>query len=133
MWIWYAFELEASGGQEGSNFTLRGPTVRLSPRDAQAMAMTIHELTTNAAKYGALSVGSGHVEVAWRTKRRDADLHLWLRWQERGLQLQDTAPQKRFGARVIEDSLPYILGGTSRLNFNPDGVECVMEFPLPKD
>jgi two-component sensor histidine kinase/PAS domain-containing protein len=127
------FELEASGGQEGSSFTLRGPTVRLSPRDAQAIAMTIHELTTNAAKYGALSVDSGHVEVAWRTERRDAHSHLWLRWRERGLHLQDTAPAKGLGTRVIEDSLPYILGGTSRLSFHPDGVECVMEFPLPTD
>jgi PAS domain S-box-containing protein len=127
------FELAASGGQEGSSFTLCGPTVSFSPRDAQAIAMAIHELTTNAAKYGALSVGSGHVEVAWRTERRDARAHLWLRWRERGLQLQDTAPAKGFGARVIEDSLPYILGGTSRLSFHPDGVECVMEFPLPTD
>jgi two-component sensor histidine kinase/PAS domain-containing protein len=127
------FELEAGGGQEGSDFTLRGPTVRLSPRAAQAIAMTIHELTTNAAKYGALSVDSGHVEVAWRTERRGARSHLSLRWRERGLQLRDTAPPKGLGARVIEDSLPYILGGTSRLSFRPDGVECVLEFPLPTD
>jgi two-component sensor histidine kinase/PAS domain-containing protein len=127
------FELEASGGQEGSSFTLQGPSVRLAPRDAQAMAMTIHELTTNAAKYGALSVDSGHVEVVWRTEQRDAYWHLWLRWRERGLQLQDRAPAKGFGVRVIEDSLPYILGGTSRLTFHPDGVECVIEFPLPEE
>ena len=127
------FELEASGGQEGSNFTLKGPTVRLSPRDAQAMAMTIHELTTNAIKYGAFSVEAGQVEVAWRIEQRDAKTHLWLHWRERGLQLQDTSPQRGFGSRVIEDSLPYILGGTSRLTFHSDGVECVMEFPLPRD
>jgi two-component sensor histidine kinase/PAS domain-containing protein len=127
------FELEAGGGQEGSSFTVQGPSVRLSPRDAQAMAMTIHELTTNAVKYGAWSVDSGHVEVAWRTEQRDAHTHLWLRWRERGRQLQDTAPAKGFGARVIEHSLPYILGGTSRLTFHPDGVECVMEFPVPGD
>jgi two-component sensor histidine kinase len=91
--------------------------------------MTLHELTTNAAKYGALSVDSGHVDVAWRL---DDGTHLWLRWRERGLELRETAPTKGFGARVIEDSLPYILGGTSRLSFHRDGVECVMELPLPR-
>jgi len=126
------FELEASGAQEGSNFTLHGPAVRLSPRDAQAVAMTIHELTTNAVKYGALSVDPGHVEVAWRIEQRDAGSHLWLRWRERGLELGDTAPQRGFGSRVIEESLPYILGGTSRLTFHPDGVECLIEFPVPE-
>jgi two-component sensor histidine kinase/PAS domain-containing protein len=126
------FELEASGGHEGSNFALTGPAVRLSPRDAQAMAMTVHELATNAVKYGALSADAGHVEVAWRTEQRDAQTHLWLRWRERGLELRNTAPEKGFGSRVIEESLPYIFGGTSQLTFHSDGVECVIEFPLPE-
>ncbi|HZA65762.1 MAG TPA: sensor histidine kinase [Geminicoccaceae bacterium] len=94
--------------------------------------MTIHELTTNAVKYGALSVDPGHIEVEWDTGQRDAETHLWLRWRERGLELGDTAPQKGFGSRVIEESLPYILGGTSHLTFHPDGVECLIEFPLPE-
>jgi two-component sensor histidine kinase len=126
------FELEAAGGREGPDFTIQGPSARLSPRDAQAMAMTIHELTTNALKYGALSVAPGRVEVAWRTEPRDGQRHLWLRWREHGLQVQDTAPAKGFGSRVIEDSLPYILGGISQLTFHPDGAECTIEFPLPE-
>jgi two-component sensor histidine kinase len=126
------FELAASGGQEGSNFTLEGPSVRLSPRDAQAMAMTIHELTTNAVKHGALTADGGHVEVAWRTEQRDAKTHLWLRWRERGLEIANTAPERGFGSRVIEESLPYIFGGTSQLTFHSDGVKCVIEFPLPE-
>ena len=127
------FELDAAGGREGSNVTLEGPVVRLSPRDAQAMAMTIHELTTNALKYGALSLESGRVGVAWRTEQRDGQAHLWLRWREHGLQVEDQAPIKGFGSRVIEDSLPYILGGTSKLTFHADGAECVIEFPLPAE
>ncbi len=127
------FELEASGGREGSNFTLQGPEVRLSPRDAQAMAMTIHELTTNALKYGALSLESGRIEIVWRTAPRDGKSHLGLCWREHGLQVHASAPIRGFGSRVIEDSLPYILGGTSRLIFHPDGVECLIEFPLPEE
>jgi two-component sensor histidine kinase/PAS domain-containing protein len=127
------FELEASGGREGSNLTLQGPVVRLSPRDAQAMAMTIHELTTNALKYGALSTASGRIEVAWRTEQRDARSHLWLRWRERGVEVKDQAPKKGFGSRVIEESLPYIFGGTSQLTFHADGAECVIAFALPDE
>src|SRR5690606_11440546 len=119
------FELDASGGREGSNFTVRGPAVRLSPRDAQAMAMTIHELATNALKYGALASEVGRIEVDWRTEHDDAERHLSLRWREHGVELGGAVPQKGFGARVIEDSLPYMLGGTSRLFFHPDGVECL--------
>ena len=126
-------ELEASGGEEGKNFTLQGPVVRLSPRDAQAMAMTVHELATNAVKYGALSVHSGRIEIAWRLEPREADRYLCLSWREHGLDIRDTAPRRGFGSRVIEDSLPYILGGTSRLTFHPDGAECAIEFPLPED
>ena len=127
------FELEASGGREGSTFTLRGPAVRLSPRDAQAIAMTIHELASNALKYGALSVGSGRLEVAWRTERRADDWHFRFRWREHGVPMGDPAPDKGFGSRTIEESLPYILGGSSRLTFHPDGAECVIEFPLPEE
>jgi two-component sensor histidine kinase/PAS domain-containing protein len=126
-------ELEASGGREGATFTVRGPAVHLSPRDAQAMAMTIHELATNALKYGGLSVPAGRVEVAWRTDRRDDDWHLRLQWRERGVGIENSTPTRGFGARTIEENLPYILGGSSRLTFHPDGAECVIEFPLPED
>ena len=135
------FELEAAGANEPADFTLRGPAdftlegpeVRLSPRDAQAMAMTVHELTTNALKYGALSVDGGRIEVAWQSGLRDGRWHLRLRWREHGLALQDRDPRRGFGARVIENSLPYILGGSSKLSFHADGVECVIAFPLPQE
>ena len=95
--------------------------------------MPLPRTCTNALKYGALSVNSGLIEVAWHTEQRNGQSHLWLRWREHGLQGQDEAPRKGFGSRVIEDSLPYILGGTSQLTFHADGAECVIEFPLPGD
>jgi two-component sensor histidine kinase/PAS domain-containing protein len=126
-------ELEASGGREGSTFSIRGPAVRLSPRDAQAMAMTLHELATNALKYGALSIPSGRVAVAWRTDRRDDAWHLRLQWREHGVRIENRPPSKGFGSRTIEGGLPYILGGSSRLTFHLDGAECVIKFPLPEE
>jgi two-component sensor histidine kinase/PAS domain-containing protein len=124
-------ELNAAGAEEGNTFTVQGPTVGLSPRDGQAMAMMVHELTTNATKYGALSVASGHIAIAWDVERRDGQLHLRFRWQEHGVRITDSEPAKGFGSRVIEKTLPYMLGGTSVLTFHPHGAECVLEIPLP--
>jgi two-component sensor histidine kinase len=126
------FELEAAGAREGSAFTFAGPAVRLSPRDAQAMAMTLHELATNALKHGAFSVPSGRIEVTWRTDRRDDGWHFWFRWREHGVRIVSPCSRRGFGSRTIENGLPYILGGSSQLTFHRDGAECVIEFALPE-
>jgi two-component sensor histidine kinase len=127
------FELQAHGAEEGTDYTLQGPSVRLSPRVVQAMAMTIHELTTNAAKYGALSGSPGRIEITWNTEWRSGTNHLLFHWRERGVQTLATAPAKGFGSQVIESMLPYMLGGTSDLTFHQDGAECLIEFPLPEE
>jgi two-component sensor histidine kinase len=123
-------ELNAAGAEEGKTYTAKGPPVRLSPRDAQAIAMTVHELTTNAAKYGALAVPSGRIDISWEVARTDHQLHLSVRWQEHGPQITDNKPPKGFGSEVIEGTLPYMLGGTSVLTFHPHGTECLLEVPV---
>ncbi len=65
------FELAAAGASEGANYSSSGPAVHLSPGDAQALSMTVHELTSNAIKYGALQAENGQVEIAWRTEPRN--------------------------------------------------------------
>jgi two-component sensor histidine kinase/PAS domain-containing protein len=123
-------ELESVGAEIGRNFTMDGPAVLLPQRDAQAVTMTVHELTTNAAEYGALKVDHGQIEINWRTDRRgDAD-DLTFHWQERGVSIVELAPARGFGSDVIERSLPHMLGGTAQLTFGPDGVVCRLEFPL---
>jgi PAS domain S-box-containing protein len=124
-------ELEAVGAHEGKNFIVEGPTVRLSPHDAQAMAMAIHELTTNAAKYGALSAAGGTIAITWRVERRNDRPHLSFHWREHGVRIASTDPTRGFGSQVIEKSLPYMLGGTAELTFKADGVGCRLEFSLP--
>ncbi len=124
-------ELEAGGAEDGIHFTADGATVRLSPRDAQTMAMTVHELATNAAKYGALKADGGKIEIRWRTHRVNGTNRLTFTWRERGVRLQDLTPRKGFGSEVIEHSLAYMLGGAARLSFEPDGVAYWLEFPLP--
>jgi two-component system, chemotaxis family, CheB/CheR fusion protein len=95
------------------------------------MAMTIHELTTNAAKYGALRSDNGRIEIRWRTDRRNDRDYLTFEWRERGVRIEELVPARGFGSSVIERSFPYMLGGTAELTFRPDGAACRLDFPLP--
>ncbi|MBL27331.1 MAG: sensor histidine protein kinase [Rhodospirillaceae bacterium] len=126
-------ELVAVGAEEGRHYSIDGPDVRLTPRNAQAFAMTIHELTTNAAKYGALSVDGGRIDMTWKMDRRDGEDRLCFRWRESGVQIAEREPKRGFGSKVIEESLPHMLGGSARLKFHRDGAECLVEYPIPPD
>ncbi len=123
-------ELQAVGAEEGREFTLDGPAVTLSPRDAQALALAIHELTTNAVKYGALKSEAGSVDVSWRVERNDERM-LAFSWRERGVRLKEHERHEGFGTQMIERSVPHMLGGTSKFTFHPDGAEWEITFALP--
>jgi PAS domain S-box-containing protein len=125
-------ELESVGAENGRNFTVDGPVVQLPPREAQAMFLAVHELTTNAAKYGALAAENGRIEIRWRTTRRNDQDFLTFEWQERGVRIDELAPDRGFGSTVIERSLPHIVGGTAELTFKRDGVAFRLEFPIPQ-
>jgi two-component sensor histidine kinase len=109
---------------------IQGPRLGLPPRIAQAVAMAIHELVTNAAKYGALSREDGSIEVRWGTEQRGREEYASFRWRERGVPIQIAVTKRGFGSEIIEYSLPYALGGTAQLTFHSDGAECLIEFPL---
>jgi two-component sensor histidine kinase len=124
-------ELTAGGAELGLHFTVEGPAVALSPRDAQAMGMTIHELTTNAAKHGALKTEKGRIEISWRVDQTEGGQQLKFGWREHGVKVEDVAPARGFGTEVIERNLAYLLGGSARLAFAPGGADYRLEFPLP--
>ncbi|MFO1123831.1 MAG: PAS domain-containing protein [Methylocystis sp.] len=124
-------ELTAGGAELGQHFTVDGPAVSLWPRDAQAMGMTIHELATNAAKHGALKTDKGRIEISWRLDRVGGAPHLKFGWREHGSKIEDLVPNRGFGTEVIERNLAYMLGGSARLSFAPDGADYRLEFPLP--
>jgi two-component sensor histidine kinase len=106
---------------------LSGPTLRLAPEEAQAMAMALHELATNAAKYGALSTRSGQVEVTWE---RDAAGVRRVRWREQGGPAVETPDRKGFGTTVLERALRSV-GGRMEQAWRPEGLACVFELPPP--
>jgi PAS domain S-box-containing protein len=106
-----------------SRFDLAGDDLRLSPQAAFAVAMALHELCTNAVKYGALSVAAGRVELTWRS---DGD-RFQMTWRERGGP-RITAPSRRgFGTRVIEAGFRDQLGGNVSAVFEPSGVVWTLE------
>jgi PAS domain S-box-containing protein len=110
--------------------TLSGPAVRLTAAAAQALAMVLHELVTNAAKYGALSTPHGRVEVSW-TRGSGADAgNLSFEWRELGGPPVAPSPAAGYGVGVIRDLIPRELGGTVDLAFAPGGVSCKIEIPL---
>jgi PAS domain S-box-containing protein len=115
--------------QKTKHFEIEGPRLRLIPRTALAIAMAIHELATNAAKYGALSVPSGCVFITWSVPS-GAVPHLELRWQERNGPPVSPPTRRGFGTRLIERSLATDVGGDVRLTYEPAGVVCVMNVPL---
>jgi two-component sensor histidine kinase len=107
-----------------------GPAVWLPPQDAVALGMAFHELATNAAKYGALSVAGGHVRVEWSIV--DVCGKLWLRvvWEEAGGPPAAPPMRRGFGTRLLGSGLANQLDGKVTLEFPPAGACCVIEFPL---
>jgi two-component sensor histidine kinase len=106
---------------------IHGPAMDLSPAEAQALAIGLHELATNAAKYGALSAPGGRIEVSWD---RDPDGARHIRWQEEGGPKVTPPVRKGFGTRVLERTLQAARGRT-QLSWRPEGLVC--EFDLPPE
>ena len=102
-----------------------GNSFSLEPSTAQALALALHELATNAAKYGALSLPSGKVEVAWESRGDSLD----LRWSETGGPAIAHSGEGGFGIRVIKASVERQLGGTVELDWRPEGLICTMLIP----
>ncbi len=113
---------------------LEGPHVRLTPNATVALGMAVHELATNAVKYGSLSVPGGSVRVAWSISApREPDKtgrRLHLTWTEMGGPPVAPPSRRGFGSRLIERGLARELGGTARIDFAREGVRCVMDLSL---
>ena len=122
-------ELEPYGGKESSRFILNGRDVELRSAVALAFGLVFHELATNAVKYGALSVPSGSIEIAWEIDAVDHRLR-W-HWIETGGPPVKKPTRTGMGSKVIEKGLMHGFGGEARIDFNPSGVQCSIEVPLP--
>jgi two-component system CheB/CheR fusion protein len=111
--------------------TIDGPPVRLRREAAETFALALHELTTNAVKYGALARLDGKVAVTWRLVNTSVGPRLSLEWRESGVPAIDIAPARSgFGRDLIERGLPYELGAATALEFGHGGVRALIELPL---
>jgi len=114
----------------GNNTEIRGPDILLKPEAGQAMAMVLHELATNAAKYGALSTSNGRVSIRWdRHLNGHPRSHLVFKWQEIGGPRVAALGKSSYGTSTIRELIPYEFGGTVDLVLAPDGVQCRLELP----
>jgi two-component sensor histidine kinase len=111
------------------NATVSGPDVTLTAAQTQTLAQVLHELTSNAAKYGALSSPHGRVEVSWSRRGRADAANLFIEWRELGGPAVAASPNCRYGVSIIRDLIPQEFGGSVDLAFAPDGVCCTIELP----
>jgi two-component system CheB/CheR fusion protein len=92
--------------------------------------MVFHELATNAAKYGSLSVPQGRVEVTWCKRQTDGSEMLELEWREIAGPSVSPPERKGFGSRLIQQTVTRELSGQIRFEFEPSGLRCVLEIPV---
>jgi PAS domain S-box-containing protein len=118
-------ELAPYRAGDDAKITATGPDVSLEPRTAQTLALALHELSTNAAKYGALSVMPGRVGVTWELQPDS----LVLRWSESGGPVTEPPASPGFGIRVISASIERQLEGETAFHWRPEGLHCSLRVP----
>ena len=118
-------------GAFSDRLRVEGPDLRIQPKTAVSISMAIHELCTNAVKYGALSNDSGKVALQWEVTGPDEAKRLRLTWHETGGPPVSEPRRRGFGSRMIERGLAAELGGTAVLHFQPEGLCCLVDAPLP--
>ena len=113
-------------GPQGAKVKVNGVTLVLPAEKAQIVALAIHELATNAAKYGALSCASGRVEISWHI----GDGRFTLEWRETGGPRVEPPSRQGFGSKIINASIKQQIGGDVSFEWNPGGLHCRLSIPL---
>jgi PAS domain S-box-containing protein len=110
--------------------SLAGPNVFLEPDPAFGLSTAVHELATNASKYGSLSLRSGRVEVSWTVHRAKQGLTLLLDWKERNGPRPKRIRRQGFGSKLIHTVIERQLGGEVKQSFGPEGMDARLTIPL---
>jgi PAS domain S-box-containing protein len=126
-----AGELDAQV-HDRTQYSLSGPTIELSPKVAEVLSLAIHELSTNALKYGALAISDGSVKVEWQIVEIEGRQWLSLQWSENHPVVAEWAPPTRrgFGTELVERRVPYELEGRGQVEITAEGARVSIEFPL---
>lgn len=119
-------ELLAVATREGQQLRIGGPAVWLRPKPAASISLAIHELATNAVKYGALSERDGRIDVHWEPLAEE----LRLNWVETGLKEPPRPAYEGFGHEMLRRTLPYDLKAETNMDFTDEGLRFTMRMPL---
>ena len=129
--LYTAVETAISPYQAPGRFTLIGIDHPLAPKMVVSLSMVLHELATNAVKYGALSVPGGSVQIEWQIRREAGGKRLAMRWEEAGGPQVETPTRKGFGTRLLERQVSLEFNGSIQLLYRPTGFLCQMDLGLP--
>jgi len=124
--------VEATAGEAIDRIHIEGPDFALQPQTAVSLAMIIHELATNAIKYGALSTDTGRVEVRWAITQQDGDCHLLIDWIESGGPAVTQPSRRGFGTRLIERGMSAERSSAVAIRFEAEGLRCSIGAILPR-
>jgi len=122
--------LSAYGGKGRRALHIHGPEVLLTPKQGLGLALVLHELATNASKYGALSTEQGSLSVTWEFREKEGEQELFLNWQEAGGPKVQPTLEQGFGTRLIKQAVAYELDGTVELFPEPEGFVAQISFPI---
>jgi two-component sensor histidine kinase len=111
-----------------SRIEFGGPPIDLAPKTALALSMVLHELVTNAAKYGALSDPQGRLSILWQLNQQTSNVH--LNWSEYGVTDMTRPSKTGFGTRLINATIKHELHGNFDVAYEPDGIRYSMDWPL---
>lgn len=125
-------EAELNPFDHKDRITVRGPAVRLPPKHALTLTLTLHELATNAAKYGALANADGKLSIDWMVTEDGSQRLLTLNWEETGVHRPPPAAPIResFGTRLIKNGVVYDLQGACEYRLDEHGVHCKLSVPF---
>jgi two-component system CheB/CheR fusion protein len=118
---------DATQAVDSGRVTAKGPDIEIPPRKALSIYLVLHELLTNASKYGALSKDGGSVAVDWHRKNKNI---IRLVWRERGGPPVTPPEHKGYGSTLVQQIAEYELDGDCDLQFDPEGLRCQLTFPF---
>jgi two-component system CheB/CheR fusion protein len=125
-----AIALDPYVGRNQQNVFMEGPDILLNPKSAGTLTMALHELATNAAKYGALSSPTGRLNLHWAIDGDSGIRQVVIRWREHGGPVVGEPPAKDgFGTAFVKRSIAYELNGSVALRFERDGLNATITFP----
>jgi len=123
-------QLASLAETDTDRIVLQGPPVMLLPEVAQHLGMALHELATNAVKYGALCVPAGKLQITWQAPECAEGRRLVFSWRERRAAAANFFPRKGYGHVILQEIVPGMLSGTATLAFSDEGMTWTLDAPL---